>query len=42
MEVLEEERKKLAMIQQQYRDLISYYNEKIKTITRDYKNDPFM
>ena len=42
MEVLEEERKKLAMIQQQYRDLISFYNEKIKTITRDYKNDPFM
>ena len=42
MEVLDEERTKLAIIQQQYRDLISYYNEKIKSITKDYKNDPFM
>ena len=42
MEVLEEERKKLAVIQQQYRDLICYYNEKIKSITIDYKNDPYI
>ncbi len=42
MEVFDEERKKLAIIKQQYFDLISYYNERIANVTKNYKHDAYM
>lgn len=42
MNVLGEEKEKLKEIQHEYQDLIFNYQNKIKKITADYKNDPFM
>lgn len=42
MNVLGEEKEKLKEIQHEYQDLIINYQKKIKKITSDYKNDPFV
>mgnify|MGYP000044940860 FL=1 len=42
MDVLNEERKKLKEVQKQYHDFIIRYQDKIKKIPIDYKNNPLM
>lgn len=42
MNVLGEERTKLIAIQHEYQDLITSYQERIKKVSSDYKNNPFM
>lgn len=42
MNVLGEEKFKLIAIQHEYQDLIASYQEKIKRVASDYKNNPFL
>jgi len=42
MNTLEQERQKLIDIKNQYKSLIKEYDEKIKRVIVDYKDDPFL